>query len=252
MRLPAKLARTPDEWPSASTTDVLQARGVCKRFGTHCVLNDVSLTLRHREVLALCGPSGCGKTTLIRIICGLEPHHSGQLAIDGAIVRAGAPYPAHLYGRIGVVFQEHNLFPHLTALANVMLGLREFKKLSVAAARARGMAELDRMGVAALAHRHPAALSGGERQRVAIARALAMDPLLLLLDEPTADLDPDRVDEVCDRVIQLAESGTTMVLVTHDVECARRAAGTFALLRNGVCSLSNDSALLDDLRCRRK
>ena len=114
------------------------------------------------------------------------------------------------------------------------------------------MAELKRMGVESIAKRYPASLSGGERQRVAIARALTMDPLLLLLDEPTANLDPDRVDEVCDRVLELASSGTTMLLVTHNLECARQAASTFALLQDGNCLVSDDPAILEGVRSRLK
>jgi len=248
MRLVPTIAGTAAAKVSTVETQALEVGGVCKQFGERRVLHDISLALGPREVLALCGPSGSGKTTLLRIIAGLIPFDAGRLAINGTAIDARAPYPARFYGRIGVIFQEHNLFPHLSALENVTLALRESRKLSVSDARARAMTELTRMGVEAHADRLPRALSGGERQRVAIARALAMDPLFLLLDEPTADLDPDRADEVCDRVLELAERGTTMVLVTHDVRLARQAAGTFALLRDSRCSISKDSALLDDLR----
>jgi ABC-type polar amino acid transport system ATPase subunit len=152
---------------------------------------------------------------------------------------------------VGIVFQDHNLFPHLKAIDNVTLALREFKRIPPGQACDRGMAELERMGVASLAHRYPSTLSGGEKQRVAIARALAMDPLLLLLDEPTANLDPDRVDEVCDRVLELASSGTTMLMVTHNIECARQAAKTFAVLEGGTCQVSDDPSILDGLRRRK-
>lgn len=232
--------------------NALQVESVTKRFGAEAVLNGVSLKLRQREVLALCGASGCGKTTLIRIICGLVHFDDGHLRIGTTPVPPQTPYPKELYGKVGVIFQDHNLFPHMTAIGNVTLALREFKRLSVKEAQERGMAELKRMGVESIAQRYPASLSGGERQRVAIARALAMDPLLLLLDEPTANLDPDRVDEVCDRVLELASAGTTMLLVTHNLECARQAADTFALLQDGTCLISDDPAVLDGLRCRLK
>jgi ABC-type polar amino acid transport system ATPase subunit len=233
---------------SALTAGTLQLDSVGKAFGVRRVLNGVSLGMRQRDVLALCGASGCGKTTLIRIICGLIPFDAGHLTIGDTTVRAGTPYPAELYGKIGVVFQEHSLFPHLTAIANVTLALREFKRLSPRHANERGMAELERMGVASLAQRYPATLSGGEKQRIAMARALAMDPLLLLLDEPTANLDPERVGEVRERVLELANAGTTMLLVTHNLEFARLVAKSFALLQNGTCHYSDDPGILDGLR----
>jgi ABC-type polar amino acid transport system ATPase subunit len=235
-----------------ATVNALQINAVSKQFGARPVLDGVSLTLRQREVLALCGASGCGKTTLIRIICGLVHFDGGTLKIGTTPIQAQTPYPKELYGKVGVIFQDHNLFPHMTAIGNVTLALREFKHLSAKDAQERGMVELARMGVESIAQRYPASLSGGERQRVAIARALAMDPLLLLLDEPTANLDPDRVDEVCDRVLELASAGTTMLLVTHNLECARQAADTFAVLQDGTCLISDDPAVLDELRCRLK
>jgi glutamate/aspartate transport system ATP-binding protein len=227
---------------------VLRLDEVSKQFSGRHVLDRVTLSLRQGEVLALCGPSGSGKSTLIRIIAGLLPFDGGLCSVDGFAFRPQQVYPAHLYGSIGVIFQEANLFPHLTVLANVVLGLRKFKRLAQREARERGMAELEHMGVLPLADRYPATLSGGERQRAAIARALALDPLLLLLDEPTANLDPGRVDEVCERILDLACAGTTMLLVTHAVDFARQAAKAFALLRNGVCECSQDAAMLERLR----
>jgi glutamate/aspartate transport system ATP-binding protein len=227
---------------------VLQLDHITKRFSKQPVLSRVSLTLRQGEVLALCGPSGSGKTTLVRIIAGLVPFDSGHCTIDGTAVGAGQPYPRRLYGSVGVIFQDACLFPHLTALANVTLALRKFKRLPASQAHERAIAELGHMGIAPLAGRYPATLSGGERQRVAIARALALDPLVLLLDEPTANLDPSRVDEVCERILSLARSGTTMLLVTHAVDFARQAATAFALLSEGNCEWSRDPSLLDRLR----
>ncbi|MGA7732806.1 MAG: ATP-binding cassette domain-containing protein [Chloroflexia bacterium] len=231
--------------------NVLQLDAVAKQFGTRRVLGDVSFKLRQRDVLALCGESGCGKTTIIRIISGLLKFDAGQLMVGGTTVQAQDPYPADLYGRIGVIFQDHNLFPHMTALENVILGLREFKQLTKRSAIERGMSELERMGVMPLAQRYPSTLSGGERQRVAIARALVMDPLLLLLDEPTANLDPDRVGEVCDRILELATTGTTMLLITHSLELACQTANVFALLQDGTCRFSESPEILDTLRSRR-
>jgi glutamate/aspartate transport system ATP-binding protein len=246
--LPTRSA--PLDEPEAVVHDprvVLRLDEVSKQFGPQQVLHRVSLTLRQGEVLALCGASGSGKSTLIRIVSGLLPFDSGLCTVDGIAVHARQVYPARLYGSIGVIFQDANLFPHLTVLANVALGLRKFRRLPNRSARERGMFELDRMGVLPLADRYPATLSGGERQRVAIARALAMDPLLLLLDEPTANLDPGRVDEVCERIVALARTGTTMLLVTHSHEFARQAAKAFALLTDGVCTYSRDPACLDRL-----
>jgi ABC-type polar amino acid transport system ATPase subunit len=229
---------------------VLQLDGVIQHFGTRRILGGVSFKLRQRDVLAICGESGCGKTTLIRIVAGLLPFDAGQLMIDGSTIQAQQKYPSEIYGRIGVIFQDHNLFPHMTVIENVMLGLSAFKHLTRRLARERGMAELERMGVMPLAQRYPATLSGGERQRVAIARALVMDPLLLLLDEPTANLDPDRVGDVCERIVQLAAAGMTMILITHSIGFACQAANRFALLQDGVCRISETPEILDLLRSR--
>jgi len=230
--------------------EILNLSSIAKSYDGRRVFTDVSFELRRGEVSALCGPSGSGKTTLTRIICGLTGFDAGELRVADSVITADMPYPSKLFGKIGVVFQEHNLFPHMTALENVTLALREFLRLPAAQARERGMTELRRMGVDGLADRHPARLSGGEKQRVAIARALATDPLLLLLDEPTANLDPNRVDEVMDRIQELAESGVTMLLITHNIDFARQTARSFALLRDGTCRVSRDPALLDGLRDR--
>ena len=226
---------------------LLRVESVDKRFGVRRLLNGVSLQLRQREVLALCGASGCGKTTLLRIICGLSHFDDGQVVIDNEIITPRSSYPIKFYGKIGMMFQDNNLFPHLTAIGNVTLALRQVKRLPRRDAHERGMAELEKMGVASLAERYPSTFSGGERQRVAMARALAVDPLLLLLDEPTAHLDSEHLYDVCERVIELADAGTTMVLVTHNIEFAREAAKTYALLRDGTCHVSDDSAILDGL-----
>lgn len=231
---------------------ILGLRSIEKSYDGRRVLKDVSFELRRGEVAALCGRSGSGKTTLIRIICGLTGFDAGELSVDGSVIQASERYPRRLFGRIGVVFQDHNLFPHMTALENVMLAPREYLRLSSGDARERGMAELKRMGVAELADRYPVNLSGGEKQRVSIARALAVNPLVLLLDEPTANLDPDRVDEVRDRILELAGTGTTMLLATHNTEFAVQAARTFALIQEETLQVSRDPALLENLREQRK
>ncbi|HEY3322496.1 MAG TPA: ATP-binding cassette domain-containing protein [Planctomycetota bacterium] len=225
----------------------LVLRKVSKTFGERIVLLDVSLELPAASVFALCGRSGSGKTTLIKIISGLVSFDSGTLHINGTSVAAGEAYPHSLYGRIGVVFQDHNLFPHLTALQNVELALLEVRQLPPKEARQRALAELERVGVAERAKQYPLTLSGGERQRVALARAVAMDPLLLLLDEPTANLEPSRVKEVHRAIQKLAEAGTTMLLATHNLDFARSTAGACGLLENGVLQTSRSLDLLNVL-----
>jgi ABC-type polar amino acid transport system ATPase subunit len=205
------------------------------------------LNLPARTVLVLSGVSGAGKTTLLRIITGLCGFDSGKLLIESSEISATNPYPRHLFGRIGFVSQSLGLFPHLTIIDNVTLALREYKRLARAAARTRALIELERLGVAQLAGQYPATLSGGESQRVAIARALALDPLALLLDEPTAHLDPERVDDFCRRVEELKSNGTSMLVVTHNLRFARQIADHFAILNNGVCHCSNSPAILNVL-----
>ncbi len=226
---------------------IVAAEGLSKCFAAHQVFSDVSLEMGKGTVLALCGPSGCGKTTIIKIISGLIGFDSGSLTIGAKSILPGAPYPKELYGRVGVVFQEHNLFPHMTAIQNVEVGLRRVKGLSPMDARDRAAAELQAVGLSGKEALYPAALSGGERQRVAIARAVAMDPLLLLLDEPTSGLDPFRIGDVLDTVRRLASNGTTMLLVTHNLSFARKIANRFAVFNDGALEMSDDPSLLDSL-----
>ncbi len=226
---------------------LLSASKICKSFDDLTVLDSVSLEIEPGGVMSLCGPSGCGKTTLIRVISGLCGFDSGTMSIDGKSITPGGVYPPSLHGRVGVVFQEHNLMPHMTALQNVMLGLRYGLKLPRKAARERAMSELDGMSLANKASQYPASLSGGERQRVAIARALATDPLALLLDEPTSGLDASLVGEVLGAIERLCTNGITMLLVTHNLRLARRAGDQFAVMRNGRVEISDDPSVLDDL-----
>jgi ABC-type polar amino acid transport system ATPase subunit len=235
-----------------TSSEILSLYSISKSYEGRTILTDISFKLCSGEISALCGPSGSGKTTLIRILCGLTGFEAGELHIDGNVIKADEKYPRWLFGKVGVVFQDHSLFPHMTALENVTLALREYLRFSPNDARDRGMLELGLMGIAALADRYPVNLSGGEKQRVSIARALAVDPLVLLLDEPTASLDPDRVDEVRDRILQLADLGKTMLLATHNIEFAAQTAESFALIHEKKLQVSYDSALLDNLRERRK
>lgn len=226
---------------------VLEARGITRRYGARTVLDGVSFEIPAGTVLALCGASGAGKTTAVRIVAGLLGFDAGELAVGGFRVGAGRPYPRGLFGRIGVVFQEYNLFPHQRALENVRFALRHVRKMERDEATEHARAELARVGLADEAGRLPSELSSGERQRVAIARALALDPYLLLLDEPTSSLDPAAVRGIERLILQLAESGTTMLLVSHNVGFARRAAQRFGLLDAGRLEVSDDARLLDRL-----
>jgi ABC-type polar amino acid transport system ATPase subunit len=226
---------------------LLSISNICKSFDGRKVLDSVSLEIECGAVMSLCGPSGCGKTTLIRVIAGLCGFDSGRLAINDQSIVPGGIYPQNLHGRVGVVFQEHNLMPHMTALQNVMLGLRYGLKLPRKEARERAMAELAGMSLSDKASQYPASLSGGERQRVAIARALATDPLVLLLDEPTSGLDSSLIGEVLGAIERLCKDGMTMLLVTHNLKFAKHAGGKFAVMHNGRVEVSNDPDALDAL-----
>lgn len=226
---------------------VLKADHVTKRYGDNCVLENVSFTIDEHTIFALCGPSGSGKTSLIRIISGLVPFEEGTIVLGDTVIAADSPYPDSLYGKTGVVFQDHNLFPHMTALGNVTLGLRCVRHLTRKEAHERAMAELRKLGLEGKANQYPVSLSGGERQRVAIARALAMDPLILLLDEPTSSLDPLRIADVLSTIRFLAKSGMTLLLVTHNLVFARHAAQKFGVLSGGRCIVSDEPAILDVL-----
>jgi ABC-type polar amino acid transport system ATPase subunit len=226
---------------------ILRVETLCKKFADRVVLSDLSLEIDRGTVLALCGPSGAGKTTLIRILGGLIGFDAGRISMGNRSITEADAYPPELYGKIGLVFQDHNLFPHMTAVANVELALRRVRRLEPRAARDRAIAELDGLGLAGLADRYPSSLSGGERQRVAIARALAMDPLLLLLDEITSFLDPSLVGEVLSCILRLSQRGTTMLLVTHNLAFAKQAASRFGVLEGGGLTVSNQPEILDRL-----
>ena len=196
----------------------------------HPIVRDMHLDLYPAEVLVLLGPSGSGKTTTLRLIAGLELPESGDITIRG--VRAGRTMPPEAR-RVGMVFQQFNLFPHLRVWENLALAARLVRRLPAAAARARALALLDRVGLADKADAHPTQLSGGQQQRAAIARALAVEPAVLLFDEPTSALDPELTGEVLAVMRQLAADRTTMVVVTHDVEFARQAATEIVFMDAG-------------------
>ena len=206
---------------------------VNKYFGDLHVLRDVDLTVDRGEVLVVIGPSGSGKSTLCRCINRLEPVTSGKITIDGTPLPEEGKALAKLRADVGMVFQSFNLFAHKTIIQNVTLGPVKVRKLSKEAARERGMKLLKRVGIADKADRYPAELSGGQQQRAAIARALAMGPKLMLFDEPTSALDPEMIKEVLDVMVELAEEGTTMIVVSHEMGFARSAARRVAFMDGG-------------------
>ena len=206
---------------------------VCKRFGDVRALDEVDLTVERGEVLVVVGPSGSGKSTLCRTINRLEPIDSGTITIDGQrLPEEGRPL-ARLRADVGMVFQSFNLFAHKTVLQNVILGPVKVRKVSKAEAKDRALQLLRRVGIADKADRYPAELSGGQQQRAAIARALAMGPKLMLFDEPTSALDPEMIKEVLDVMVELANEGTTMVVVSHEMGFARQAAQRVAFMDGG-------------------
>jgi glutamate transport system ATP-binding protein len=208
-------------------------RDVDKHFGELHVLQKINLTVRKGEVVVVLGPSGSGKSTLCRVINRLETIESGVVTIDGQELPEEGRALAHLRADVGMVFQSFNLFAHKTVLENVTLGPIKVRKKHAAEAKKRGMELLTRVGVESQAEKHPAELSGGQQQRVAIARALAMDPKVILFDEPTSALDPEMVNEVLDVMISLARQGMTMIVVTHEMGFARKAANRVVFMDDG-------------------
>jgi glutamate transport system ATP-binding protein len=207
--------------------------GVNKWFGDLHVLQDIDLTVDRQEVVVVIGPSGSGKSTLCRTINRLEPIDSGRILIDGQPLPAEGKALARLRADVGMVFQSFNLFAHKSILQNVTLGPIKVRGLKKAEAEARAMELLERVGIANQASKMPAQLSGGQQQRAAIARALAMEPKVMLFDEPTSALDPEMISEVLDVMLELAEEGTTMVVVTHEMGFARRAARRVVFMDGG-------------------
>lgn len=227
-----------------AATPMVLAERVSKSFGSNEVLKSISLEVRRGEVLCLVGPSGSGKSTFLRCINHLEQVSSGRLSVDGKLVgyREVGDVLHEMHPKdvarqrrdIGMVFQRFNLFPHMTALENVMEAPTQVKGIAKSQAKARALELLDRVGLAERADYYPAHLSGGQQQRVAIARALAMDPKLMLFDEPTSALDPELVGEVLDVMKGLAESGMTMIVVTHEMGFAREVADSLVFMDGGV------------------
>jgi glutamate transport system ATP-binding protein len=218
---------------AAPGSPLVVLQGVNKHFGALHVLKEIDLTVARGEVVVVIGPSGSGKSTLCRTINRLETIDSGTITVDGQALPAEGKQLAQLRSRVGMVFQSFNLFAHKTVLENVTLGPVKVKGVKKADAEKRGKELLDRVGISTQADKYPAQLSGGQQQRVAIARALAMDPTVMLFDEPTSALDPEMINEVLDVMTTLARDGMTMVVVTHEMGFARRAADRVVFMDDG-------------------
>ena len=212
---------------------VIELRHVDKHYGDLHVLKDISLSVGKGEVVVIIGPSGSGKSTLCRTVNRLETIDSGEILIEGVPLPQEGRQLAALRSRIGIVFQSFNLFSHMTVLDNMILAPTGVLKLNRKAAKDEAMALLDRVGVADQAHKLPAQLSGGQQQRAAIARALAMHPRAMLFDEPTSALDPEMIGEVLNVMTELAADGMTMLIVTHEMNFARRVASRVIFMDEG-------------------
>ncbi len=214
-------------------SDIIQLKGVNKWFGDLHVLRDVDLSIRRGERMVICGPSGSGKSTLIRCINRLEEHDEGTIVVDGIKLDHDTAHVAAIRREVGMVFQHFNLFPHLTVLENCALPQIRARGTSRAQAEAKAMEYLTRVRIPEQAAKFPSQLSGGQQQRVAIARSLCMEPKVMLFDEPTSALDPEMIKEVLDVIIDLAQSGMTMICVTHEMGFAKKVADTVVFMDAG-------------------
>ena len=223
----------PTQTTQQPSVPVIEMRNVNKHFGDLHVLRDIDLSVARGEVVVVIGPSGSGKSTLCRAINRLETIDSGEILIEGKPLPQEGRELAAMRAELGMVFQQFNLFAHMTVLENVMLGPTDVLGVSKDEARQRAMDLLARVGVAEQADKVPAQLSGGQQQRVAIARSLAMQPRAMLFDEPTSALDPEMINEVLDVMMGLARRGMTMVVVTHEMNFARRVADRVVFMADG-------------------
>src|SRR3954469_21959633 len=219
---------------------MIELRQVSKWFGKFQALKEVSLTVRKGERMVICGPSGSGKSTLIRCINHLEQHQKGQILVEGVELTSAVKNIELIRREVGMVFQQFNLFPHLTVLQNLTLAPRRVRKMSRKQAEDLAMQYLARVRIAEQAHKYPSRLSGGQQQRVAIARALCMDPHVMLFDEPTSALDPEMIKEVLDVMVSLAEGGMTMLCVTHEMGFARQVANRVIFMDQGQIIEQNE------------
>ena len=218
---------------SSSDATIIRMRGVDKWFGQFHVLKDIDLEVGRGEKVVVCGPSGSGKSTLIRCINRLEEHDEGEIVVDGKVLDQNLANIAAIRAEVGMVFQQFNLFPHLSVLDNCVLAQVRARKIPKAEARDRAMHYLARVRIPEQAQKFPGQLSGGQQQRVAIARSLCMEPKVMLFDEPTSALDPEMIKEVLDVMIDLAQSGMTMICVTHEMGFARKVADRMVFMDHG-------------------
>ena len=218
---------------SDDTQPIIAFENVNKWFGAFQVLKDVDLSVRESECIVICGPSGSGKSTLIRCINRLEKHDQGVVRVDGVSLGPGEPLPRELRGKIGMVFQSFNLFPHMTVLRNLALAPMRNLGMDKDKAEETALAYLERVHIGDQAEKYPDQLSGGQQQRVAIARALCMQPDILLFDEPTSSLDPEMIREVLDVIYELTDDGITMVCVTHEMGFARKVSDRVIFMDHG-------------------
>ena len=212
---------------------IIKFQNVDKFYGTFKALSDISIEVKPSERMVICGPSGSGKSTLIRCINGLECHNSGKLVVDGVELFEGSKEIINLRQNVGMVFQQFNLFPHLTVLENLTIGPIKVRKIAKQEAEEIARKYLDRVHIPEQADKLPAELSGGQQQRVAIARSLCMESRIMLFDEPTSALDPEMINEVLDVMVELADTGMTMVCVTHEMGFARKVADTMVFMDEG-------------------
>jgi glutamate/aspartate transport system ATP-binding protein len=212
---------------------MIEIKNVSKAYGAFKVLTNCTTSVDKGDVVVVCGPSGSGKSTLIKTVNGLEPFQSGDIVVDGISLSDSKTNLSKLRSRVGMVFQNFELFPHLSIMDNLCLSQQKVLGRDRAASEAKGMALLERVGLSAQAVKFPGQLSGGQQQRVAIARALAMDPICMLFDEPTSALDPEMVNEVLDVMVALAKEGMTMMVVTHEMGFARKVADRVIFMDRG-------------------
>ncbi len=234
----AHVTETPANTTSADV--LIQIIGMHKWYGSFHVLKDINLTVHRGEKIVICGPSGSGKSTMIRCINRLEEHQRGQIIVDGNELSNDLKKIDEVRREVGMVFQQFNLFPHLTVLENCTLGPIWVRKMPKAEAEEIGMRYLERVKIPEQAAKYPGQLSGGQQQRVAIARSLCMSPNVMLFDEPTSALDPEMIKEVLDVMIGLAESGMTMLVVTHEMGFARKVADRVIFMDEGEIIEQNE------------
>ena len=225
---------------AASSEVIIEFEKINKWYGDFHVLKDINLRVHKGERIVICGPSGSGKSTLIRCINHLEVHQKGNIVVDGITLNKNLKNIDHIRTEVGMVFQSFNLFPHLTILDNLTLGPIWVRKMSKTDAQATAMKYLERVKIPEQADKFPDQLSGGQQQRVAIARSLCMNPKIMLFDEPTSALDPEMIKEVLDVMIELADTGMTMIVVTHEMGFAKTIADRVVFMDEGVIVEENE------------